>query len=173
MYHTHMPHSSSLLAYGVLAGGTLSGKYQDGAKPAKSRHTDFPGGCEGGSSFRFQRGGSFVRSRVSGVNRGRVGQSGVHGGSHSLTTRKPSCRASCTNELAVCRTCLLAEFQSRYHNPRTLAAAAEYAALAKRVGLSPATLAQAWAASRWYMGSGEPRCCRRAVVVVVVVVVAW
>ncbi|KAG2450872.1 hypothetical protein HYH02_004705 [Chlamydomonas schloesseri] len=76
-----------LLAYGVLAGGTLSGKYADGAKPTKARHTDFP------------------------------------------------------------------EFQSRYHNPLTLAAAAEYAALAKRVGLSPATLAQAWAASRWYMGS--------------------
>ncbi|KXZ51028.1 hypothetical protein GPECTOR_14g268 [Gonium pectorale] len=76
-----------LLAYGVLAGGTLSGKYLNDAKPERSRHSDFP------------------------------------------------------------------NFQPRYHNPRTMAAAAEYAALAKRVGLSPATLAQAWAASRWYMGS--------------------
>lgn len=76
-----------LLAYGVLAGGTLSNKYANGDKPSGARHTDFP------------------------------------------------------------------NFQARYHNPRTVAAAAEYAALAKRVGLSPATLAIAWSASRWYMGS--------------------
>ncbi|GLC33117.1 hypothetical protein PLESTB_000368700 [Pleodorina starrii] len=44
-------------------------------------------------------------------------------------------------------------FQPRYHQAATRAAASEYAALAKRVGLSPATLTQAWAASRWYMGS--------------------
>ncbi|GIL76310.1 hypothetical protein Vretimale_5877 [Volvox reticuliferus] len=44
-------------------------------------------------------------------------------------------------------------FQPRYHQPATRAAAAEYAALAKRVGLSPATLAQAWVASRWYVAS--------------------
>ncbi|KAG2494215.1 hypothetical protein HYH03_007571 [Edaphochlamys debaryana] len=77
-----------LLAYGVLAGGTLTGKYgTDGSKPEHGRHVDFP------------------------------------------------------------------NFQPRYFNPRTLEAAAEYAALAKRAGVSPATLAQAWCASRWYMGS--------------------
>ena len=31
-----------LLAYGALNGGTLSGKYFDGAKPPASRHTLFP-----------------------------------------------------------------------------------------------------------------------------------
>eukprot|EP01026_Neomeris_dumetosa_P030395 TRINITY_DN24332_c0_g1_i8.p1 TRINITY_DN24332_c0_g1~~TRINITY_DN24332_c0_g1_i8.p1 ORF type:complete len:183 (-),score=15.21 TRINITY_DN24332_c0_g1_i8:195-743(-) len=31
-----------LMAYGVLAGGTLSGKYLDGAIPSNSRHTIFP-----------------------------------------------------------------------------------------------------------------------------------
>lgn len=46
-----------------------------------------------------------------------------------------------------------ADFQARYHQPATRAAAAEYAALATRVGLSSATLVQAWAASRWYMAS--------------------
>ncbi|GFR50541.1 hypothetical protein Agub_g12815 [Astrephomene gubernaculifera] len=44
-------------------------------------------------------------------------------------------------------------FQARYHSPATQAAAAEYAALAARKGLSPAALAQAWAASREYMGA--------------------
>ncbi|PNH04650.1 Protein tas [Tetrabaena socialis] len=44
-------------------------------------------------------------------------------------------------------------FQPRYFNPRTLAAAGEYGALAKRCGLSPTTLALAWCASRWYMSS--------------------
>ncbi len=32
-----------LLAYGCLNGGVLSGKYADGAKPAKARHALFPG----------------------------------------------------------------------------------------------------------------------------------
>lgn len=32
-----------LLAYGALNGGALTGKYAQGAKPAKSRHTLFPG----------------------------------------------------------------------------------------------------------------------------------
>jgi aryl-alcohol dehydrogenase-like predicted oxidoreductase len=32
-----------LIAYGCLAGGTLSGKYLNGAKPERSRHTLFPG----------------------------------------------------------------------------------------------------------------------------------
>ena len=31
-----------LLAYGALNGGSLSGKYSQGAKPAKARHTLFP-----------------------------------------------------------------------------------------------------------------------------------
>lgn len=44
-------------------------------------------------------------------------------------------------------------FQPRYHAPRTMAAAADYAALAKAHGLTPAQLAQAWAAKQWYMGS--------------------
>lgn len=33
-----------LLAYGCLAGGTLTGKYQGGQRPAGARHTEFPGG---------------------------------------------------------------------------------------------------------------------------------
>ncbi|KAF5834586.1 aldo/keto reductase [Dunaliella salina] len=44
-------------------------------------------------------------------------------------------------------------FQSRYFNPRLLDAAKDYADLAHKKGMSLATLAQAWAASRWYMGS--------------------
>jgi aryl-alcohol dehydrogenase-like predicted oxidoreductase len=48
---------------------------------------------------------------------------------------------------------LFPNFQPRYHAPRTMAAAARYAALAASKGLRPATLALAWAASRWYMGS--------------------
>ncbi|KIZ07628.1 Protein tas [Monoraphidium neglectum] len=32
-----------LLAYGCLAGGTLTGKYRGGVRPEKSRHTIFPG----------------------------------------------------------------------------------------------------------------------------------
>lgn len=34
--------ASRLLAYGVLAGGTLSNKYANGDKPSGARHTDFP-----------------------------------------------------------------------------------------------------------------------------------
>ena len=34
-----------------------------------------------------------------------------------------------------------------------MAAAADYAALAKAHGLTPAQLAQAWAAKQWFMGS--------------------
>lgn len=45
------------------------------------------------------------------------------------------------------------QFQPRYMSERTLAAAREYAELARAKGLSPAKLALAWAASRWYMGS--------------------
>ena len=36
---------------------------------------------------------------------------------------------------------------------RVMEAAREYADLARSKGLSPASLALAWAASRWYMGS--------------------
>ncbi|GAX73542.1 hypothetical protein CEUSTIGMA_g993.t1 [Chlamydomonas eustigma] len=45
------------------------------------------------------------------------------------------------------------QFQARYHSERTKAAAAEYAAIAKRKGLNPTQLALAWTASRWFMGS--------------------
>lgn len=78
-----------LLSYGVLAGGTLSGKYLagSGADTARARHTRFPG------------------------------------------------------------------FQARYHAKRTMAAAKDLAELAAAKGVTPAVLAQAWAASRWYMSS--------------------
>lgn len=76
-----------LIAYGCLAGGGLSGKYLNGAKPAGGRHTLFPG------------------------------------------------------------------FQPRYVGERATAATADYAALAAKKGLSPATLALAWAASRPFMSS--------------------
>ena len=45
------------------------------------------------------------------------------------------------------------DFQGRYRDPRSADAAAEYVALAKAHGMDGATLAQAWAYSRWYMGS--------------------
>lgn len=79
-----------LLSYGVLLGGTLSGKYLNGYEaPAssKGRHALFQG------------------------------------------------------------------FQPRYHSKRAMAATQDLVDLAKAKGLSPATLAQAWAASRWYMAS--------------------
>ena len=44
-------------------------------------------------------------------------------------------------------------FQPRYMSERVMEAAREYADLARSKGLSPASLALAWAASRWYMGS--------------------
>ncbi|KAF6257801.1 aldo/keto reductase [Scenedesmus sp. NREL 46B-D3] len=76
-----------LLAYGVLAGGALSGKYLNGCDTSRSRHTLFPG------------------------------------------------------------------FQARYHAKRTSDAARELVQLAQAKGLTAATLCQAWAASRWYMGA--------------------
>jgi aryl-alcohol dehydrogenase-like predicted oxidoreductase len=76
-----------LIAYGCLAGGTLSGKYNNGGKPSGARHTLFPG------------------------------------------------------------------FQPRYVSERALAATADYAAVAAKVGISPAKLALAWAASRPFMAS--------------------
>uniref|UniRef100_A0A383W131 NADP-dependent oxidoreductase domain-containing protein n=1 Tax=Tetradesmus obliquus TaxID=3088 RepID=A0A383W131_TETOB len=76
-----------LLAYGVLAGGALSGKYLNGFDTSRSRHTLFPG------------------------------------------------------------------FQPRYHAKRTSDAARELVEIAKAKDMSAATLCQAWAASRWYMGS--------------------
>ena len=48
---------------------------------------------------------------------------------------------------------LFAGFQSRYHCEASLAAAAQYAAIAAKAGVSPATLALAWAYSRFYMGA--------------------
>jgi aryl-alcohol dehydrogenase-like predicted oxidoreductase len=44
-------------------------------------------------------------------------------------------------------------FQPRYIAPRTSAATADYAALAKAHALTPTQLALGWAGSRWYMGS--------------------
>lgn len=44
-------------------------------------------------------------------------------------------------------------FQGRYHGNRTNLAIAEYTALAKAAGMSTATLAQAWAYSRYYLGA--------------------
>jgi aryl-alcohol dehydrogenase-like predicted oxidoreductase len=44
-------------------------------------------------------------------------------------------------------------FQARYHCPASQAASAKYAAIARAAGLSPATLALAWAYSRHYMGA--------------------
>jgi len=77
-----------LLAYGVLNGGALSGKYLDGTAPKEARF-------------------------------------------HFAPTFQPRYRADATN-----------------------AAIKEYVALAKEHGMSGADLAQAWAYSRWYMGTG-------------------
>ncbi|EFN51689.1 hypothetical protein CHLNCDRAFT_27720 [Chlorella variabilis] len=44
-------------------------------------------------------------------------------------------------------------FQPRYHSAASMAAAAEYAAVAKGAGLTLAQLALAWCASRWYVAS--------------------
>lgn len=48
---------------------------------------------------------------------------------------------------------LYPNFQPRYVCDRATAATADYAALAKRLGMTPATLALAWAASRPFMAS--------------------
>jgi hypothetical protein len=42
-----------------------------------------------------------------------------------------------------------AGFQPRYHCKRAMAATQDVVELAKAKGMSPATLAQAWAAGRW------------------------
>lgn len=43
LQHQHeLPTTAGLLAYGPLAGGTLSGKYLDGGKPVGSRHSQYP-----------------------------------------------------------------------------------------------------------------------------------
>lgn len=44
-------------------------------------------------------------------------------------------------------------FQPRYFSPESLAAVAEYAALAKSKSLTPTQLALAWCKSRWYVTS--------------------
>eukprot|EP00775_Hariotina_reticulata_P014612 gene14612-14744_t len=44
-------------------------------------------------------------------------------------------------------------FQPRYHHLRSQAAARDLVALASSKGMTAAQLAQAWAASRWYMGA--------------------
>ena len=75
-----------LLAYGALAGGTLTGKYVKGVA-AKARHTLWP------------------------------------------------------------------DFQPRYHSRVSRWAAAEYAKIAERHGLTPTALSLAWAASREYVTS--------------------
>mgnify|MGYP001807076823 CR=1 FL=1 len=49
---------------------------------------------------------------------------------------------------AVCIAVAAAGFQARYHAKRAMAATQDLVDLAKSKGLSPATLAQAWAASR-------------------------
>ena len=85
-------HNLSLIAYGVLNGGALSGKYlDDSAAP--------------GSRFNFVA---------------KIGSP---------------------------------KFQGRYHGDRSNLAIREYAALAKEAGMSTATLAQAWAYSRFYLGA--------------------
>ena len=81
-------HNVSLLAYGVLNGGALSGKYLEGGDATPE------------SRFNFAPG-----------------------------------------------------FQPRYRAERSAEATKEYVALAKEYGLDGATLAQAWAYSRSYMGS--------------------
>lgn len=45
------------------------------------------------------------------------------------------------------------QFQPRYHSPASRAAAAEYASIAQKAGLSVAQLALAWCKSRWYVAS--------------------
>ena len=44
-------------------------------------------------------------------------------------------------------------FAQRYAKPGVAPAVAEYVALARRHGLSPAIMAQAFVASRWFVGS--------------------
>ena len=46
-----------------------------------------------------------------------------------------------------------ANWSPRYVRPEVLAAVAEYAALARANGLSPAQMALAWCYSRWFVGS--------------------
>ena len=48
---------------------------------------------------------------------------------------------------------LFPTFQSRYHCEASRAAAARYAEIARAAGMSPATLALAWAFSRFFMAS--------------------
>ena len=54
---------------------------------------------------------------------------------------------------AVGRVTLFKGFAQRYAKPGVQAAVAEYVALARRHGMTPATMAQAFVASRWFVGS--------------------
>ena len=57
---------------------------------------------------------------------------------------------------AAARHTLFPGFQQRYLCEGSQAAAAEYALIAQKHGLSPATLALAWAFSRFYMARPPP-----------------
>ena len=70
---------------------------------------------------------------------------------HNDTIRFPSPGNTC-GRLRPCPP-QFPEFQTRYHCPRSMAAAERYAALAKATGVSLAALALAWCASRWYVAS--------------------
>ena len=48
------------------------------------------------------------------------------------------------------------DFQPRYASPVSLAATAEYIALATKYGIKPLELAFAWARDRWYNANPNP-----------------
>jgi hypothetical protein len=147
-----------LLAYGVLLGGTLSGKYLNGYENSKGRHTLFAG--ESNEEGGIARGWCTVRLVFSPLVL-------LHG--HTLLTAPvarslPTVPAACIDEglnnadvdrAACCAApccavpcCVPAGFQPRYHCKRAMAATQDVVDLAQAKGMSPATLAQAWAASR-------------------------
>eukprot|EP00286_Rhodomonas_abbreviata_P023241 CAMPEP_0181301598 /NCGR_PEP_ID=MMETSP1101-20121128/7511_1 /TAXON_ID=46948 /ORGANISM="Rhodomonas abbreviata, Strain Caron Lab Isolate" /LENGTH=383 /DNA_ID=CAMNT_0023406917 /DNA_START=128 /DNA_END=1280 /DNA_ORIENTATION=+ len=104
------PAGISLLAYGPLCGGTLSGKYLK------------------------------AEEKKTGTKRAREGE---EGGEESKEA----------GELEEARHSKFAEFQPRYHAPRTMELAARLSEIAGQHNISPAQLALAWAASKEYMGS--------------------
>lgn len=124
-----------LLAYGVLAGGTLTGKYsQEGADTTRARHTLFPGA----RARLVAAAVALVLAAARCCCRRSAGL--LLGSSRSCATHHAPGLAAAA--------CLPPGFQPRYHAPRSQAATKDLVALAASKGISAAVLAQAWAASR-------------------------
>ena len=113
----------ALLAYGTLAGGTLTGK----VRPQKQQQQQQQASEQGREAPDEASGGG----------------GGGEGGGDAAVVVAP----------AQSRHALFPHFQPRYYSAGTLAAAADYAALAAELELTPTQLALVWSRQREYMGA--------------------